>query len=40
MSRFLPPRIVADTVEKPQFWNYLKQLITEECAAVEGAFRP
>lgn len=34
MRRFLPASIAADTVEKPEFWQYLIRLIREECEQV------
>ncbi len=30
MQRFLPSRVVAETVEKAEFWAYLTQLVQEE----------
>ncbi len=35
MMRFLPPRVVTDTVEREPFWDWLMSLIVEECARVE-----
>lgn len=35
MSRFLPPRVVAETVEQAPFWEWLRDLIAGECARVE-----
>ena len=34
MRRFLPPRVIMETVEKEDFWAYLTQLIREECRKV------
>ena len=34
MRRFLPASIVEDTVEKPDFWQYLTRLVREECDQV------
>lgn len=34
ISRFLPPDIVAETVNKMDFWVYLTELIRSECDAV------
>ena len=31
IRRFLPPGIVSDTVEKEEYWDYLKRLVQEEC---------
>lgn len=39
MRRFLPPRVIADTLEQAPFWDYLSQLITSECVAVEGSLK-
>jgi len=30
IRRFLPVRVVADTVEKPEFWTYLTELVARE----------
>ena len=38
MKRFLPPRVVADTVEKEQSWDYLKDVISTECERVVRSF--
>lgn len=35
ISRFLPPGLVAETVEKPAFWFWLTHLIADLCAQVE-----
>ena len=40
MKRFLPPRIVTETIEQAPFWDYLVQLIAAECAAVANALEP
>jgi len=37
MRRFLPASIVADTVAKPDFWQYLTSLLREECNRVFAA---
>lgn len=37
MKRFLPPQVVADTVAKEQFWDYLINLIAIECKNVVNA---
>jgi len=37
MKRFLPPRVIADTIEQAPFWDYLTQLIGAECVAVRNA---
>jgi len=34
IKRFLPPRVVAETIENEAFWEYLVNLITIECDAV------
>lgn len=34
MKRFLPPRIVRETVEKEDFWVYLTDLVRTECRQV------
>lgn len=39
MSRFLPPDIVAKTVNKPDFWTYLTELIRTECNAVQHSIK-
>jgi predicted nucleotidyltransferase component of viral defense system len=39
MKRFLPPRIIEDTVEQEPFWAYLSQLIASECVAVAGSLK-
>lgn len=39
MRRFLPPQVIADTVEKKEFWDYLAKLITTECARAVQALR-
>lgn len=31
MRRFLPAALVAETVDRPDFWNYLSSSIAEEC---------
>ncbi len=31
MRRFLPGNIITETVENPDFWSYLIEVITEEC---------
>jgi len=31
MRRFLPAALVAETVEKPEFWRYLATLVAEQC---------
>jgi len=30
MQRFMPPKIVTETVENRDFWNYLARVIEEE----------
>jgi len=44
MRRFLPPKVVSATVEHPDFWNYLKDLLRIECERVvrdlEGGRQP
>lgn len=39
MSRFLPPQVVANTVEKEPFWGYLTNLIGVECDAVTQSLK-
>ncbi len=39
MQRFLPPRVIADTIEQPAFWDYLIQLLAAECEAVMTALK-
>ena len=34
MQRFLPAAIVAGTVEKPEFWDYLTRQVAEQCDRV------
>ncbi len=34
MRRFLPPRLVTQTVNQPDFWSYLTELVRAECEAV------
>ena len=34
MKRFLPPGVVADTVEKNEFWPYLRTLVQEEASLI------
>jgi predicted nucleotidyltransferase component of viral defense system len=34
MKRFLPPGVVADTVEKDEFWIYLRTLVQEEASLI------
>ena len=34
MKRFLPPKIVKDTVENKDFWIYLSDLIRDECSFI------
>lgn len=34
MRRFLPPEIAIRTVENPQFWDYLRNTVQEECQRV------
>ena len=34
MRRFLPPQTVSETVENPEFWRYLSNLIHSECNLV------
>jgi len=34
MKRFLPPQVVADTIEKKQFWEYLVNVVVIECEAI------
>jgi len=34
MKRFLPPQTIRETVEKPDFWIYLKGIVHEECRKV------
>lgn len=38
MTRFLPPRVMADTIEQRAFWAWLTDLIAEECMRVERLF--
>jgi len=35
MARFLPARVVTDTVEQEPFWSWLMNIIDEECGRVE-----
>jgi hypothetical protein len=39
LERFLPPRVVAETISKPDFWSYLKELVRAECEAVQHSFK-
>ncbi len=34
MKRFLPPRVIATSIEQPAFWDYLTQLVRTECVAI------
>ena len=34
MKRFLPPGVVADTVEKDEFWPYLRTLVQDEASLI------
>lgn len=34
MTRFLPARVVAETIEKEPFWAYLSELVADECTRV------
>jgi hypothetical protein len=34
MKCFLPPQVVADTIEKKQFWEYLVNVVVIECEAI------
>jgi predicted nucleotidyltransferase component of viral defense system len=34
MRRFLPPQVVAETIENKEFWNYLTDLLSTECKLV------
>jgi len=34
MRRFLPATLVAETVDSPDFWNYLTSVISEECQRI------
>lgn len=34
ISRFLPPAVVAETVEQEAFWDYLANLVSTECGQV------
>jgi RNAse (barnase) inhibitor barstar len=34
MKRFLPPEVVADTVEKDEFWTYLVGLVRDEASLI------
>jgi len=36
MRRFLPPQIIAETIEQEPFWDYLTHLVAEECEKVLG----
>jgi predicted nucleotidyltransferase component of viral defense system len=40
MQRFLPPKVVTDTIEQAPFWDYLTQLLAAECDAVINALAP
>jgi predicted nucleotidyltransferase component of viral defense system len=35
MTRFLPPRVITETVEQEPFWVWLTDIIDEECVRVE-----
>ncbi len=37
MTRFLPPRVVTDTVEQGPFWVWLMDIIDQECDRVEAS---
>jgi predicted nucleotidyltransferase component of viral defense system len=37
MRRFLPAALVAETVDSPDFWNYLTSAIAEECQRTRDA---
>lgn len=37
MKRFLPPRIITETIEQKPFWDYLTRLVAAECQAVTQA---
>lgn len=39
MKRFLPPRIITETIEQAPFWDYLSQLVVAECAACYASAR-
>ena len=39
MKRFLPPGLVAETVNKSDFWTYLTELIRTECDAVQYSIK-
>ncbi len=34
MRRFLPPKVVTDTIEKDDFWMYLVGLIKKEASQI------
>jgi hypothetical protein len=36
ISRFLPPRSVAETAGQDAYWVWLRRLIADECARIEG----
>lgn len=38
MKRFLPPKIVAGTVDKEDFWTYLVGVIRAECTRIKKSF--
>ncbi len=37
MRRFLPAALVADTVDNPEFWNYLTTVVAEACQRVHDS---
>jgi len=39
LERFLPSRIVAETINKPDFWSYLTELVRAECNAVQHSLK-
>jgi hypothetical protein len=38
MRRFLPAALVAETVDSPDFWNYLTTVVADECRRAHDAF--
>lgn len=39
MQRFLPAAVVRQTIEQPDYWNYLTRLVGEECERAMAAAR-
>ena len=39
MRRFLPPALVAETLEQPAFWSFLVTLVADQCEQVRQAAR-